>query len=173
MALVVRADFHWLLDRRVKVKSLLPASARLSATALHFSRHFKRLAAGFHLGGSVGIDHIAVIFAQLVMHVFGSMTQKVAVLVHGAALNGKVIAPKRRQSRLQSRRAIDDDKPGPFQSTRIKVVEELAPRRLAPEEGAKFMERWRAWSAGIASAYINRGNPVGKSNTVTLIWRRR
>ena len=47
------------------------------------------------------------------MHVFGSMTQKVAVLVHGAALNGKVIAPKRRQSRLQSRRAIDDDKPGP------------------------------------------------------------
>ena len=51
--------------------------------------------------------------------------------VHGAALNGKVIAPKRRQSRLQSRRAIDDDKPGPFQSTRIKVVEELAPRRLA------------------------------------------
>ena len=51
----------------------------------------KRLAAGFHLGGSVGIDHIAVIFAQLVMHVFGSMTQKVAVLVHGAALNGKVI----------------------------------------------------------------------------------
>ncbi len=36
----------------------------------------------------------------------------------------------------------------------------------SPEEGAKFMERWRAWSAGIASAYINRGNPVGKSNTV-------
>ena len=29
MALVVRADFHWLLDRRVKVKSLSPASARL------------------------------------------------------------------------------------------------------------------------------------------------
>ena len=37
MALVVRADFHWLLERRVKVKSLSPASARLSATALHFS----------------------------------------------------------------------------------------------------------------------------------------
>ena len=32
----------------------------------------------------------------------------------------------------------------------------------SPEEGAKFMERWRAWSAGIALAYINRGNPVGK-----------
>ena len=48
----------------------------------------------------LSLDHIAVIFAQLVMHVFGSMTQKVAVLVHGAALNGKVIAPKRRQSRL-------------------------------------------------------------------------
>ena len=76
MALVVRADFHWLLDRRVKVKSLSPASARLSATALHFSRHLhKRLAVGFHLGGSVGIDHIAVT-AQLVMHVFGSMTDR-------------------------------------------------------------------------------------------------
>ena len=41
MALVVRADFHWLLDRRVKVKSLSPASARLSARALHFSRHLR------------------------------------------------------------------------------------------------------------------------------------
>ena len=41
MALVVRADFHWLLDRPVKVKSLSPASARLSATALHFSRHLR------------------------------------------------------------------------------------------------------------------------------------
>ena len=32
---------------------------------------------------------------------------------------------------MQSRRAIDDDRPGLFQSKRIKVVEELAPRRLA------------------------------------------
>ena len=63
------------------------------------------------------------------MHVFGSMTQKVAVLVHGAALNGKVIAPKRRQSRLQSRRAIDGQTRAV--SVHAQVVEELAPRRLA------------------------------------------
>ena len=42
MALVVLADFHWLGGRRVKVKSRSPASSRLSATARHFSRHFRR-----------------------------------------------------------------------------------------------------------------------------------
>src|SRR3954453_1649815 len=41
-ALVVRADFHWLGGRRVKVNSLPPASSRLSATARHFSRHLRR-----------------------------------------------------------------------------------------------------------------------------------
>ena len=96
MALVVRADFHWLLDRPVKVKSLSPASARLSRDGPAFQPPLadKRLAAGFHLGGSVGIDHIAVIFAQLVMHVFGSMTQKVAVLVHGCSVEREGHRPK-------------------------------------------------------------------------------
>ena len=37
-ALVVRADFHWLGGRRVKVKSRSPASSRLSATARHLIR---------------------------------------------------------------------------------------------------------------------------------------
>src|SRR3954468_16275425 len=41
-AFVVRADFHWLGGRRVKVNSLSPASSRLSATAWHFSRHLRR-----------------------------------------------------------------------------------------------------------------------------------
>src|SRR3954469_4809949 len=41
-AFVVRADFHWLGGRRVKVKSLSPASSRLSATARHLSRHLRR-----------------------------------------------------------------------------------------------------------------------------------
>src|SRR5689334_8582670 len=38
IALVVRADFHWLSGSRVKVKSRSPASSKLSATARHFSR---------------------------------------------------------------------------------------------------------------------------------------
>src|SRR6185436_17324960 len=44
IALVVRADFHWLGGSRVKVKSRSPASSRLSATALHLSRHLRRKA---------------------------------------------------------------------------------------------------------------------------------
>lgn len=36
----------------------------------------------------------------------------------------------------------------------------------SPEEGAKFMERWRAWSSGLGDAKVNPGNPVGKSKTV-------
>jgi hypothetical protein len=41
MALVVRADRHWLSGNRVKVNSRSPASSRLSATARHFSRHLR------------------------------------------------------------------------------------------------------------------------------------
>ena len=42
IALVVRADFHCDGSRRVKVKSRSPASSKLSATARHFKRHFRR-----------------------------------------------------------------------------------------------------------------------------------
>ncbi len=44
IALVVRADFHWLGGKRVKLNSRSPASSRLSATARHFSRHLRRKA---------------------------------------------------------------------------------------------------------------------------------
>jgi len=39
---LVRALFHWLHGSRVKVNSRSPASSRLSATALHLSRHLQR-----------------------------------------------------------------------------------------------------------------------------------
>ena len=41
MALVVRADFHWLSGKRVKVNSRWPASSKLSATSRHFGRHLR------------------------------------------------------------------------------------------------------------------------------------
>ena len=94
----------------------------------------KRLAAGFHLGGSVGIDHIAVIFAQLVMHVFGSMTQKVAVLVHGAALNGKVIA--RECQKICARAVLSDiDEPFAEEDGELCFGLEPFPRRTFPRLG--------------------------------------
>jgi transposase-like protein len=43
----VRIDFHWLFGKRVKGKSLSPASSRLSATALHFRRHLRMNALRF------------------------------------------------------------------------------------------------------------------------------
>ena len=36
-----------------------------------------------------------------------------------------------------------------------------------PEEGAKEMEKWKAWFAGMGDAVIDGGNPVGKSTTVS------
>jgi len=42
IAFVVRIDFHWLGGKRAKVNRRSPASSRLSATALHLSRHFRR-----------------------------------------------------------------------------------------------------------------------------------
>ena len=41
IAFVVLADFHCYGSSRVKEKSWSPASSRLSATALHFSRHLR------------------------------------------------------------------------------------------------------------------------------------
>lgn len=37
----------------------------------------------------------------------------------------------------------------------------------SPEEGAKFMERWRAWSDGLGDVWTNRGSPLGQSRTVS------
>src|SRR6266566_7065507 len=62
IALVVRVLFHWLSGNRVKVKSRSPASSRLSATALHFSRHLRTKGppALFDLGRRGGVDHVVV-----------------------------------------------------------------------------------------------------------------
>ena len=40
-------------------------------------------------------------------------------------------------------------------------------RPESPEEGAKLMERWKAWLGGLGDAAVNPGNPVGKSKTVS------
>src|ERR1700732_1476129 len=69
IALVVRALFHWSAGNRVKVKSRSPASSRLSATALHLSRHLRmnarrRAAISADRGG---VDHVVVIGRDLLM----------------------------------------------------------------------------------------------------------
>ncbi len=37
----------------------------------------------------------------------------------------------------------------------------------SPEEGAKFMARWKAWVGGLGDTVVNPGNPVGMSKTVS------
>jgi len=37
----------------------------------------------------------------------------------------------------------------------------------SPEAGAREMERWKAWLAGLGNAVINPGTPLGKSRTVS------
>ena len=36
-----------------------------------------------------------------------------------------------------------------------------------PEAGAKHMEKWKAWLAGLGDAMVNPGTPLGKSRTVS------
>ncbi len=36
-----------------------------------------------------------------------------------------------------------------------------------PEEGAKQMEKWKAWVGGLGDAMVNPGTPLGKSKTVS------
>ena len=37
----------------------------------------------------------------------------------------------------------------------------------SPEEGAKHMEQWKAWAAGLNDSLVNPGTPLGKSRTVS------
>ena len=37
----------------------------------------------------------------------------------------------------------------------------------SPEEGAKFMAKWKAWVDGLGDASVNPGSPLGKSKTVS------
>lgn len=36
-----------------------------------------------------------------------------------------------------------------------------------PAAGAKLMEQWQIWLTGLGDAVVERGNPVGRSKTVT------
>ena len=87
----------------------------------------KCLAAGGDFLGCFGVDHVAVIFCQLIMHTLGCLGQKVAVLVHRAPLDRQIFTPEGNESDLKSRCPVHDDKFGPFQPARIQIVDELTP----------------------------------------------
>ena len=59
------------------------------------------------------------------------MAEKVAMLVDRAALDGRVLAPERAESRFQPRGAVDDHEGGALQPVGVEVFEELPPRRRA------------------------------------------
>src|SRR6201995_88385 len=109
-ALVVRADRHWLSGKRVKVNSRSPASSRLSATRAAFQPPFadERLATRLDLLWCAGVDHIVVVGRDFLMQSLRSMCQKVAVLVHGAALH-QCIRPDQAECLLQPCCTVDDD----------------------------------------------------------------
>lgn len=41
------------------------------------------------------------------------------------------------------------------------------PDLQSPEDGAKHMVAWKAWSAGLGEAVVDPGMPVGPSKTIT------
>jgi hypothetical protein len=91
--LVVRTLRHWLDGSRVKVKRRSPASSRLSATARHLSRHLRRkgLPPALDLRQGRGVNHIAVIGADLLVQTLGRVRQQVAVLMHGTPLDRRAV----------------------------------------------------------------------------------
>lgn len=40
------------------------------------------------------------------------------------------------------------------------------PKFQSPEEGAKYMTKWKAWVVGLGDALVNPGTPFGKTKTV-------
>src|SRR5215218_4809970 len=78
-AFVVRADFHWLGGRRVKVNSLSPASSRLSATARPLSRHLRRNALRRSATSNRvrGVDHVGVVRRDLLVQSVRGMGEQI------------------------------------------------------------------------------------------------
>jgi hypothetical protein len=68
----------------------------------------------FDVGRGIGIDHVAVILAQLVMHVLGGMAKKVTMLVNGAALDRQRCTPESDQGGLKTGGSVDDNELRPL-----------------------------------------------------------
>src|SRR4051812_33799915 len=108
IALVVRADFHWLFGSRVKVNRFSPASSRLVATAAHQPPLTQEaLAPRRNLLRALGIDHVVVIGRNLVMQALRRVGEQIAMLVHRAALR-RHRWPQRAQRLLQTGPAVDN-----------------------------------------------------------------
>src|SRR5271166_5059517 len=93
IAFDVRIDFHWLIGDRAAFQ---PPFAD------------ERLALRRDLRLRVGVDHIVVIGGDFLVQPVGRVGEKIAMLVHRAALDWHV-APERGKSFLEALRAIDDD----------------------------------------------------------------
>ena len=151
MVLVYRADRHGEGSRCVKVKSrppfrglrrptgatvpLYPGGCRRPCGTSRAICARRRLAAGLHLGGGLGVDHVAIVLSQLVVHRLRRVAEEVAVrsvirtsgvpalTVHGIALDRQVLAPQRGERGLRNRRAVHDDELRAPEVARIEILE--------------------------------------------------
>ena len=88
MALVVRADFHWLGGSRVKANSALAGLLQAvgHGAALQPPLAQERLAPRLDLLRGLGVDHVGVVGRDLLMQPLRRVGQEVAMLVNRAAL---------------------------------------------------------------------------------------
>jgi len=112
----------------VKAKEPIPGLLQAVGDRTAFQAPFaqERLAPDFDIGGGVGVDHVAVVLGQLVVHELRGMAEKVAVLVHRAPLDRQLFAPERNEGGFQPGSAIDNDEVRSLQATRIEIGEEPA-----------------------------------------------
>jgi hypothetical protein len=93
--------FHWPQGKSGKGERRSPASSRLSATALHLSRHLRMKApALLDLRRRGGVDHVGIVGRDLFAQPFGRVGQLVSVLMDRAAL-GRYVAPEGSQRLLE------------------------------------------------------------------------
>src|SRR3954464_2129123 len=101
MALVVRADFHWLEGSRGKANSASPASSQAvgHGPTLQPPLAQEGLSPRLDLLGALGVDHVRVVGRDLLVQPFRRMGQEIPMLVNCAAL-GWHRRPKRGQRLL-------------------------------------------------------------------------
>ena len=90
----------------------------------------ERLSPGFDRLDRLGVDHVGVVGADLVVQLLWCMGKEVAMFMHRAPLN-RHGGPEGGKGRLQARRTIDDQQVRGGELAGDQIVQEGAPRRFA------------------------------------------
>ena len=132
MALVVLIDFHWLSGKAREGEQSISRFFQAIGDGATFEPPFadEGLSLRLNLLLRLGVNHVVVVGRDFLVQPVWRVGEKVAVLVHGAALN-RHVGPKRRERLIKAGTAIDNNEFRRLQTARNEIIEQSPPGRFA------------------------------------------